>query len=189
MLAALSLALASAAAVQAMRPAQQPTVAVVVAAHNLDAGTALSTDDLTVTRLPSALVPAQAVADPDMFAGAASAVMIPAGLPVVPSLLAGGTPAGPEGTVVTAIRLDDDGVATLLRPGDRIDLLATDDLGGQGVVVARRALVLTAAQQADGSLLDAAEATPLVVAVQEDEVAALAGAMSGLSHLVAFVVP
>lgn len=186
---AVCLALAAGLTVQTLRPAAAPTVPVVVAAHDLAAGATLTATDLAVLDLPAALAPAGAVPDLATLQDATSAVATPAGLPVVRSLLAGGLLTGPAGTVVTAVRLDDDGVAALLRPGDRVDLLANDGLGGDGVVVARRALVLTAAQQAEAELLATATGSPLVVAVAPGEAAALAGAMSGTSGLVAFVVP
>ncbi|WP_418276031.1 hypothetical protein ACNHYB_14375 [Isoptericola jiangsuensis] len=103
----------------------------------------------------------------------------------------------PAGTVVVAVRLVE---ATWLRPGDRVDLVATDD---DGDYLARRALVLPGLAGAldggddgagqGGGLLDgvgtrttAQEVT--LLAVDPDEAAAVSTA-SGWGATAAVLVP
>ena len=80
-------------------------------------------------------------------------------------------------------------MATMLAPGDRVDLLAAPAEGGPGVTLARAALVLPSPARRDGGGLfgsSATDAAPLLVAVQPDEAAALAGA--GVSNVLFAVV-
>ena len=51
-------------------------------------------------------------------------------------------PAVPDGSVGVPIRLADPTALTLVRPGNRVDLLRINDAGGQPTAVADRALVL-----------------------------------------------
>lgn len=188
------LGLAAVVVVAAVRPAPPVGVDVLVAARDLPAGLTVSAGDVRVVTLPGPVAVAGAVATAGAGAalvGRRTAVPVPAGLPLVPQVLAGADLAGPPGTVVAAVRLADDAMVGLLAPGDRVDLLAAPAEGGAGTTVARGALVLPSAPKADGSGLlgmGAAGTQPLLVAVAPDEAAALAGA--GVSTtLFAVVVP
>ncbi len=178
--------------VGALRPAPPAGVDVLVAAHHLPAGAALTAADLRVVTLPERAAVPEAIASEASRAalvGRTTAVPVPAGLPLVPQVLAGVELTGPAGTVVAAVRLADGAMAALLAPGDRVDLLAAPVEGGPGVTLARAALVLPSARQSGGSRLlgtDDAASPPLLVAVAADEAAALAGA--GLSHALFAVV-
>jgi len=187
--AALCLALAASVTVDALRPRPPAGVEILVAARDLPAGVEIQAADVRAVTVPEKAAAAGAQASDEARAallGATTAVAVPAGLPLVPQLLAGGELTGPPGTVVAAVRLADDALATLLSPGDRVDLLAAAPEGGAGRTVARRALVLPTASRAGGGLLDVAEAPPLLVAVQPDEAADLAGA--GASNVLFAVV-
>lgn len=188
---AVCLALAATVTVGALRPAPPAGVDVVVAARDLPAGTVLAAADLDTVAVPEPLAVAAARASDDARAallGATTAVAVPAGLALVPSLLSGAALAGPPGTVVAAVRLGDATLAALLAPGEHVDLLASPGDGGPGVVVAHRAVVLpTPAPQSGGPLDGARTPAPLLVAVAPDESAALAGAATDV--LFAVVVP
>lgn len=191
--AATCLALAATAVVGELRPAPAPGVDVLVAARDLPVGTTLGAADVAVAGVPARLAVAGSEASDEARAalvGATTAVAVPAGLPLVPQVLAGTDLAGPPGTVVAAVHLGDDSVAALLAPGDRVDLLAASLDGGPGVVVARRALVLPtgAPAAAPGLLGGDGSPAPLLVAVQPDEAAALAGSAAS-DVLFAVVVP
>lgn len=113
-------------------PAGDP---VVVAARSLPAGTLLAAADLRVVRLT--VLPAEAVADPATLVGRTVTVALPAGLPVVAGLVGEGrfTVDPPPGSVVLPVEVD---AAALLRPGDRVDLLApacTDEVVAQAALV------------------------------------------------------
>jgi len=181
---ALCLGVAAASAVDAVRPAPPSTVPVVIASHDLDAGTALTGADVEIRRLPAGLAPARSYRSPSDVVGTPTAVPVAAGLPVVPGVLVTDDVRGPAGTVVTAVRFADGAVAGLLRPGMRVDVVAATPEGAVAGTVAVRALVLPvpaeASAPADGSgLLGGSggdEPAPVLLAVSPDEATALAGA-------------
>ncbi len=191
--AALAVGLAVTAALHELRPPQPRTRAVVVAARDLPAGTRLAAADVQLSRVPAGLAVSGTTTDAAALVGEDLAVPVPAGLPVVPGLLASGELAGPPGTVVAAVRLADPAMAGLLEPGTRVDVLAAAaETGAQGVVVARRALVLPVAPGARAAAwaegLTGSDAPPVLLAVSPEEVGALSGAaVSAL--LSAVVVP
>lgn len=191
LLLALGLVLACAAAARLAAPPPGPTAAVVVARADLAAGHALTADDLRTVRLPSRLAPGGAAADPGVLVGEHLAVDVPRGLPVVAAHLAGSRFArpAPPGTVAVPVHLADDAVAALLRPGDRVDLVAGADAWApdpRPEVLAEAALVLevrTGTAEPAGGLalgLAAAEPEPLVVvAVPPDAGHRIAAAAAG----------
>lgn len=148
-------------------PPGEPMRDVVVAARDLTAGDDLTRDDLRVVAMPRRLVPSGTL-DADQLPGRRVTASVPAGLPLVAGLVGGllvdgvleeqerfGV-AAPAGTVTVPVRLVDAAVARLLRPGDRVDLVAPDgaasgadpgagggtDAAGEPGVLARAALVL-----------------------------------------------
>ncbi|ADG73743.1 SAF domain protein [Cellulomonas flavigena DSM 20109] len=191
-LAAACLGLAAACAVRALSPPPPATTPVVVLAHDVPAGTALTAHDLVLVDVPVGTAPGGAFRAPDDALGQVPAVDLPARLPLTPSVLADAQLAGPDGTVVVAVRLDDPAVAALLAPGLHLDLVAARLEGGPGETVARRALVRSAPGVAPegGGLLGAPAvdvAAPVLVAVTPQEAVRIAEA-SVSSRLVAVVV-
>ncbi|WP_454051124.1 SAF domain-containing protein [Cellulomonas sp. Marseille-Q8402] len=190
-LAALCAGLAALVAVDLARPADAPTAQVLVAARDLDVGARLTEDDLTLDAVPVALLPPGLGADEDLT-GRRLAVAVPAGLPLVPELLVDDATTGPPGTVVVPVRFADTGVAAVLRPGMRVDVVAAPLLdGGEPVRLASGAVVLAqsgAAEAPDdgsdtggGSLLGggsagASESAPVLLAVTPEESVELGGA-------------
>lgn len=111
----------------------------VVTGHTLDAG------DLEVREWPGRLVPAGALTDPGAAQGHVLIGAARAGEPITDVRLAGaGTAAalggGPDAAAVP-VRLSDGGVAELLTPGSRIDVVGESD--GQPAVLAADAAVVT----------------------------------------------
>ena len=184
--AAVCLGLAVATTVDALRPHPPSGTDVLVAARDLPAGAALTGADVRVATVPRTLAVAAAAASDEARAalvGRTAAVPVPAGMPLVPTLFAGTDLSGPPGTVVAAVHLADDALTTVLAPGDRVDLLAAPVEGGDGVTLARGALVLPSppTDGGGGPLGSSGEpAAPLLVAVRPDEAVALAG--TGLSR-------
>lgn len=145
-LAALCAGLAVLLAVERLRPPDPPAVEVTVAARDLPAGTVLADDDVAVVAVPVALVPAGVPTDAAGVLGHRTAVGVPAGLPLASELLAEEAAAPPEGSVVVPVRFADAGVAALLRPGMRVDVVAAALLdGAEAERLARDALVLAGA--------------------------------------------
>lgn len=120
--------LAALAVARTAAPPPPVTEAVVVLARDVPAGSTLTRADLRLGRLPAGAVPESAETDPAALVGRSLAVPGEARLPVVGSLLAGARfeVEPPPGSVVVPVRLAGSGVA-LLRPGDRVDLVATAD--------------------------------------------------------------
>jgi pilus assembly protein CpaB len=128
-------------------PAEGPAV---VAATDLAAGTALAAGDLTVVRLPVALMPAGVAVNPVTLAGRRLAGSVRAGEVLTDVRLVGpGLTTGLPGDQVAApVRLADLAVAGLVRTGDRVDVLATAPDAAAAEVVAGNALVLAAPEPA-----------------------------------------
>ncbi len=190
--------IAATSAVQILAPAPPPTRDVVVTARHVAAGTELQSADVEVRAVPSALVPADAVSDPDDVVGRVPAVGLAAGLPLSAELVAGGDLAAlaPPGSVVVPVRLDG-ATAALLRPGDHVDLVATTPESPD--YLARRALVLPSGARAssDGGagagLLGSAgggssEGALTLLAVSDDEAPGLSAASSA-GEIAAVLVP
>lgn len=183
--------LAGTSAVRAIAPPPPPTGPVVVAVADVPAGHVLRPGDVRVARVPVALVPQGAMADPEEVVGRGVAVSLTPGLPVVPSLLEGDRFGldPPQGTVVVAVTLGAAASSALLRPGDVVDVVAATDpvlpavgTGGDGAVgppeptvLASRAVVVDVAddEPADEGMLTTAtpagDAVVTLVAVTPEE--------------------
>jgi pilus assembly protein CpaB len=147
-LAAAVFGLAIALTVHLLRPPPPPTVDVAVTARPVAAGTELGRDDVVLRAIAADLAPPGAVHSVRELLGRAAVVGLPAGAPLHTTLVSDGgvSAAAPRGTVVVPVRLSDDAVAALLRPGDRVDLLAGTtsgtEPGAPPQYLARSALVL-----------------------------------------------
>ncbi|RBY95091.1 Flp pilus assembly protein CpaB [Blastococcus sp. TF02-8] len=163
----------------ALRPAPAPAEAaagrrVVVAAVDLPAGARLTAEHLTVATLPEAAAPAGTVERPALLERQVLASPVRRGEPLTDARLVGTglTSRLPAGQVAAPVRLADLGVSALVRPGDRVDVLATDDAGtAERVAVA--ALVLAVPGQGTD---DDPGAGLLLLAVDEGTATALAAA-------------
>lgn len=101
-------------------------VPVLVAAHDLRAGTVVGRDDVTRREFPAGTVPAGAVRRAE---GRTVTGPVRRGEPLTdarftPSTPSGLSPAHDPATVAVPIRLADASIAHLLHPGDRVDVLA-----------------------------------------------------------------
>lgn len=107
----------------------EPTVEVVVAARDLAPGSVVHPDDLHVHPLPSAAVPDGALRDPAAATGRVLGGAVRRGQPITDVALVGreltelatGTP----DAAAVPLRLPDAGIADLLHPGSRVDLVST----------------------------------------------------------------
>ncbi|WP_264031696.1 SAF domain-containing protein [Cellulosimicrobium sp. SH8] len=207
--AALCCGVAASVVVGALRPPPPPTAPAVVTTREVPAGAVLAAADLRVDHVSAELVPAGSAARPDDVVGRRATVALPAGTLLQDALVAGGelAAAAPPGTVVAPVRLDP-GVAALLGPGDRVDLLAAGDQAlttsltdlpgdGQDPVAAdpylARAAVVVPAPEPDGEgglLGTGGSGTDAVtlVAVRPEEAVRLAAA-SGQTSVTAVLVP
>ncbi|HWL35024.1 MAG TPA: Flp pilus assembly protein CpaB [Frankiaceae bacterium] len=114
-------------ALSVLRPPVPPTVSVLAAARDLAPGSALALSDLRSVALPPAAVPAGALRPGAAVLGRLVAGPVRSGEPLTdvrlvgPALLDSLAP----GSVAVPVRFADPGAVALLRPGDRIDVLAT----------------------------------------------------------------
>lgn len=164
-------------ALHAAEPRPVPTVPVIVAAHDLAGGATLGLDDIRLVEVPAGAVATEALGSPDAAVGRVLAGPVRAGEPLTdvrlvgPGLLAGWG----DDLVAMPVRVADPGVVGLIRPGDRVDLLAAPASGdGEATVVAGRVPVLAVPAQPDQGVL--AEGALVVVAATDSQAAALAQA-------------
>ncbi len=140
LLAALLAAVAVASGIRAAAAPPPARVGVLVAAHDLAAGSVLGSDDLTTARFAADTVPAGLGGSPE---GRVLAAPLRAGEPVTDVRLVGrALAASYPGLTAVPVRLPDAGMADLLRVGDRVDLVAADPQGSGASVVAADVPVL-----------------------------------------------
>lgn len=152
----------------------EPTVPVLVAAHDLAAGATVSPDDLTTQEFRPGSVPDGLVGDPS---GRLLASAVRRGEPLTDARLVGPTLAeGHPGLVPTPVRLPDAAMVALLRSGDRVDVLAADPQGGPTVVVAADALVLAVPALSQEAVADALPGRLVVLGLAATDVTAVSGA-------------
>lgn len=133
---------AALAGLRAVAPPPPDTVDVLVARRDLPAGARLESGDLTRTAFPASLAPASPTTDDDAV-GRVLAAPIGRGEPLTGVRLVGPALAeAQDGQTVLPVRLPDAGMAALLRPGDVVDLYATDPGTGEARLVAIGVTVL-----------------------------------------------
>lgn len=145
-------AAAVATALPSLTPTPAPATTVLAAAHDLAAGTALTAADVSSVALPTGSVPDGALPDAEQVVGRLLAGAVRRGEPLTdvrlvgPALLASlGAAASGGDLVAVPVRLADPASAALLRPGDRVDVLAaatSPDAPPTAAVVAAAAPVL-----------------------------------------------
>ncbi|WP_166347309.1 SAF domain-containing protein [Phytoactinopolyspora limicola] len=168
-------AAAAALAIHVISPTPPAGVDVLVAARDLSGGEPIHADDITTVALPPDTLPGGLVGASDVI-DRVLAGPVRAGEPITDRRLLG--PALLDGwgsdLVAAPVRVTDAGAATLIRTGDRIDLLAA---GGEALtgahVVASDVPVLTVLTTDGGAL---AEGALLVVGATADQAADLAQA-------------
>jgi Flp pilus assembly protein CpaB len=149
-------------------------VPVQVAAHDLAAGARLTDGDLVTVGFRPGTEPAGLVEDPR---GLTLATSLLRGEPVTrPRVLGPALTDGHTGMVATPVRLPDTAVASLLRVGDRVDVLAADPQGGPTRPLAEAALVLALPAPVDDAVTDSLPGRVVVLGLGADEVPEVAGA-------------
>jgi pilus assembly protein CpaB len=160
LLAGVLVAVAVLAGLQVVRPATVPAVGIVTAAHDLSAGTTLTSADLRLTLLPPELAPTGAARSIGAVLGARLASPLRFGEPLTDVRLVGPALLNSYRASIGAdvgevlLRVDDPGAVALLKPGDRIDVIAAPTAGagagGAAVVVAQAVPVLSVPAVAAG---------------------------------------
>ncbi len=178
LLAAVCAALAVAGALQAAAAPPPTTEPVLVAARDLASGEPVAAGDLVEARYAAGTAPQGLAEDP---VGRVLAAPLRRGEPVTDVRLVGADLAAAHpGRVAAPVRLPDASMAALLRPGDRVDLVAADPQGGGAAeVVASRLPVLAvpaAGADATESGAGAAAGRLVLLAARPDDVPRIADA-------------
>jgi pilus assembly protein CpaB len=142
--------------------------AVPVAAHDLDGGTVLGPADVRVAHLPVGAVPAGVLPSATAAVGRTLAGAMRRGEPLTDARVVGtrlAILAGGPGTLVVPVRLVDPGVAALLRPGDRVDVIAVGQSGGGNVVVSAAPVLAVPANLGGATTGSTVEGALVVLAV------------------------
>lgn len=129
-LAAALAALAVASGLAAVAPAEAAAVEVLAAAHDLAPGALLDDDALTTVPVLPDAVPDGALTAREDALGARVAGAVRAGEALTDARLLGAGLVPPDGSVAVPVRVAEAAVAGLLRPGDRVDVLAASPDGG-----------------------------------------------------------
>ncbi len=134
--------LAGALAVRAPTSHAAERTRILVASHDLAAGKVLTGEDVVPREVPTDLVPDGALRDPSAVQGRALGSTSRRGEPLTDVRLVGHgtTPAADDAHAAVPVRLADPAVADFLRPGQRVDLVATSahsDSGSPDVVAER----------------------------------------------------
>jgi Flp pilus assembly protein CpaB len=136
LLAAVLTGVAVLAGLQATAAAPPPSQGLVTAAHDLDAGTVLTANDLTRSAFADGTAPSGATSMPEAV-GRTLAAPLRRGEPVTDVRLVGaGLLQGYDGLVAVPVRIPDADAVALVRVGDRINLLGTDPRGSGTDLVA-----------------------------------------------------
>ncbi len=163
--------------------APQPSGAVLVAARDLPAGRALTRSDLRLARWPRSVLPHAVLREPGAALGRAPAGPVRSGEPLTDLRLLGPpllrTIDGPK-AVAAPVRIADPGVVRLLRPGDRVDVIATGsaDSGDTRLVATDLQVVAIPVPSAEGVAEGSAEGALVVLAAAPAVAARLVGVAS-----------
>ncbi|NYE35731.1 Flp pilus assembly protein CpaB [Nocardioides cavernae] len=178
LIAAALTAVAVLAALRTLAPPPPDTVDVLVAARDLPSGTLLGDDDLALRAYPAALAPDTAA---EAAAGRVLAAPLGSGEVVTDARLVGpGLADAQPGRTVVPVRLPDAGMAALLRPGDQVDLVATDPGSGETSLVAGDVTVLATPRDVPEGPTGGSGGALVVVAATATEAVRIASA--GLSQ-------
>ncbi|MCT1458460.1 SAF domain-containing protein [Aestuariimicrobium sp. p3-SID1156] len=159
LLAAVAAGVAILATLSVLSPAPPATATVVVAARELEPGTRLRAEDLQIRQYPVALVPRGAFSTTEPLLGRLMATGASSGMPLDRSDLVQAQRARP-GRMLVPFRIQDAGVAGLLRVGDLVSVLTVDDAGVPTVLAKRvRVAALPSTDEETLIVVDVDEAT------------------------------
>ncbi|WP_406283774.1 SAF domain-containing protein [Embleya sp. NBC_00896] len=174
--AALSAAVAVIALIVAIRPEPPPTTRILVAARDLPAGSTPGPADVTLVDIPTALRPAGVLRAVRQTEGVALTGPVRRGEPLTDVRVVRPGAAPDAGTVALPARFADADAVAVLRPGDRIDVLAApppEHPGPARLVVAGAVVVARPAATA------ASTGALLILEVPRSVAAELAGVAAG----------
>ncbi|MDQ4038294.1 MAG: Flp pilus assembly protein CpaB [Actinomycetota bacterium] len=171
-------------------PVPKPETVVLVAAHDLAAGVTIGSADLAMAKRTTTQLPDGALSSEDAAVGRVVSSSVRRGEILTDRRVLGpGLSAGLDaGMVASPVRLVDLEVTALLRPGDRVDILAATDGALTAAVVAAGVLVLAVPLTVPEGRATAEPLGLVVVAVDQDTAGLLASAAAS-SILTATLLP
>lgn len=128
--------------VNAAAPRPPESVTVLRATELLSGGSPVVAGQIRAAEVPVGSIPDDALTDPGQAIGRIVTAPVPAGQVLTSYDLVGDRSVGP-GRLLVPVRLADPGLAAVLRPGDRVDVVATDGQGGPARIVAEQARIVT----------------------------------------------
>lgn len=189
LLAGVFAAVAVAASLRVVTGPPPPTSVVLTAARDLPSGATVQRSDLQESTFLPGSVPAGTLALAEIV-GRTTAGPLRAGEPVTDvALVRASILDGYPGLVAVPVRVGDGGVVSLLRVGDRIDLLAADPQGLEAAVVASGVVVLALPRTDGDEAFSGTTSTSgrlVIVAVPESTAAEIAQA--GVSSYISVVI-
>lgn len=163
--------------VQAASPPTPPTTRVWVATRALPGGAVLAPDAVAAREVPPALVPDEAVVDPAEVVGRPLAAPVSRGEALTTQRVVGpGLSAAYPGTAAVPVRFADAAVVDLLRPGDRVDVVAAPDDGSAPPALLVADVAVAAVPEPVETVQAGAPGRLVVLAVPRGEAAAVAAA-------------
>ena len=160
-------------AVSAAAPAGPPTLRVVRAATELPTGALVGAQDVSLAEVAEDALPRGALVDPALVIGHRVLGPVAEGQVLTRVHLLAGQVGVAAGHVVSPLRIADPEVATLLHPGEAIDVIAADPEGAAAAVVAKEVKVLAIPPPQSELANSTATEGALVLVEVEDKTATL----------------
>jgi Flp pilus assembly protein CpaB len=139
-------------AVLLVHPGSARGAPTVLAAHDLPSGATLRAADVRLADLSDEARPMGVLSTLDAVDGRLLAGAVRAGEPLTDVRLAAVPAPGDPGTATVPVRLADVAVAALLRPGQRVDVIAAPEPAAPASVLAGGATVVTVGHQEPAAL-------------------------------------
>jgi pilus assembly protein CpaB len=163
--------------ISAAAPEGPATMTVVKAKSELPGGTVLSATDLVLDSVVASDVPEGVLSNPNDLVGKTLAAPVAENQMMTLLATTAAHASVSPGHVIAPLRLGDTAVAAMLRPGDVVDVVATDSQAEQGAtVVAAGARVVTVPQVPDDQAGPAPEGGLVLIEVDSQTAAVVAQA-------------
>lgn len=171
-IAALAAAVCIFAVVSALTPASHGGRDVVVVVRAVAAGSTVTSDDLSVQKIPDEVIPDNALNSVDAAIGKVAVVPLTPATVVTSAYLLGANSA-PTGTRQVPIRVPDADLVTLLRVGDRVSVVAPSSEGGSRVIASNTRVAALPQINAGTGLSTGERSALIVLEVPQDAAAAV----------------
>ena len=162
--------------VSAAAPEGPAMITVVKARSQLPGGTVVSASDLVLDRVAASDVPDGVLTDPLALVGKTLAAPVAENQMMTPLIATAARTSVSPGHVIAPLRLADSALATLLRPGDVVDVIAAEARAEQAAVIAAGARVVTVTELPDEGVGPGPDGALVLIDVDAQTAAVLAHA-------------